>query len=63
MFIKSVVFYFSIAVISTTTVIAVVDKDFRGDYAGIVQTTLPVLLSSVGYKNSKDDEVSKTSNK
>ena len=63
MTIKNFIFGFSIAVISTTTVIAVVDKDFRGDYAGIVQTTLPALLSSAGYKNSKDDEVSKTSKK
>jgi hypothetical protein len=63
MTIKNFTLYFSIAVISTTTVMAVVDKDFRGDYAGIVQTTLPVLVSSTASKNSKDSEDSKTSKK
>ena len=63
MCIKNFVLYFSVAVVSVATSIAVVDKSFRGDYAGIVQTTLPVLLSSAGSKNSKDDEVSKTSKK
>lgn len=54
---------FFIAVpLSVTTALVIADKDFRDDYAGIVQHTLPVLIQSAGSRKAEDDKPDKEKN-
>lgn len=54
---------FFIAVqLSATTAIAVVDKDFRDDYADIVQHTLPVLIQFASSRKTEEGRPDKEKN-